>query len=96
MQAGRKSERERMGILSDRFIGSRDNEHGAKLCFERDHRECIKEKGWARGKPSKEEAFVVIQGRYKQSLNQNYTEGEGKRLIQNDLGDRTRGSWIAC
>lgn len=83
-------------ILSDRFIGSRDNEHGAKLCFERDHSEVVKEKGWARGNPSKEEAFVVIQGRYEQSLNQKDTEGEGKRLIQNDLGDRARGSWIVC
>lgn len=64
-----------LGILNDRVIGSRGNEDGAKLCLERGRLEAIREKVWARGKPSKKEAFVAIQERQEQSLNDGDIEG---------------------
>lgn len=67
--------RELLGILNDRVIGSRDNEDGAKLCFERSYLEAVREKIWARGKPSKKEAFVAIQERLEQSLNEGDIKG---------------------
>lgn len=38
--------------------------------------EATREEGWARGKLSKEETFVVIQKRDEQNLNQTAIEGE--------------------
>lgn len=64
------------GFVNDGIRGSRGSKPGAKSCFERSHMEATREEGWARGKLSKEETFVVIQKRDEQSLSQTAIEGE--------------------
>lgn len=46
-------------------------------CLDRGHMEAKWGKGWVRETTSKEEAFVVFQGRHEQSLKRGHIKGEG-------------------